>query len=111
MPRWVARRIRILYTAKYTAIHGNVKRGGNVAKSWKQFWPLLIGVAVGVPIAAILGVVGYMTATATPIHANPQDVPSVTHSAPLPKWAEAVEQGRQIARTSITEQNLPGLSV
>ena len=80
-------------------------------KSWKQIWPLLIGLAVGVPIAAILGVFGYMTTTATPIHPSPRDVPSVTHSAPLPKWVDAVEQGRQIARASIAEQNLPGLSV
>ena len=82
-----------------------------MSKTWKQIWPLLIVLAVGVPIAAILGIYGYMTATAAPIHPNPQDVPSVTHSAPLQKWADAVEQGRQIARASITEQNLPGLSV
>jgi CubicO group peptidase (beta-lactamase class C family) len=52
-----------------------------------------------------------MSATATPLHPNPQDVPSVTRSAPLPKWADAVEQGRQIVRAGLTEQNLPGLSV
>ncbi len=52
-----------------------------------------------------------MSATATPLHPNPQDVPSVTHSAPSPKWADAVEQGRQIVRAGLTEQNLPGLSV
>ena len=52
-----------------------------------------------------------MSATATPLHPNPQDVPSVTHSAPSPKWAGAVEQGRQIVRAGLTEQNLPGLSV
>jgi CubicO group peptidase (beta-lactamase class C family) len=52
-----------------------------------------------------------MSATATPIHPNPKDVPSLTRSTPPPKWAGAVEQGRQIARAGITEQNLPGLSV
>ena len=52
-----------------------------------------------------------MSATATPLHPNPQDVPSVTRSAPSPKWADAVEQGRQIVRAGLTEQNLPGLSV
>ena len=35
----------------------------------------------------------------------------MTHSAPSPKWAGAVEQARQIVRASLTEQNLPGLSV
>jgi serine beta-lactamase-like protein LACTB, mitochondrial len=52
-----------------------------------------------------------MSATATPLHPNPQDLPSVTHSAPLPKWADAVELGRQIVRAGLAEQNLPGLSV
>jgi serine beta-lactamase-like protein LACTB, mitochondrial len=51
-----------------------------------------------------------MSAT-PPLHSNAQDVPSVTHSPPVPKWAAAIEQGRQIARAGVTEQNLPGLSV
>jgi len=49
--------------------------------------------------------------TIAPLHPNPQDVKSVKHSAPLPKWADAVAQGRQLARASLVEQNLPGLSV
>ena len=67
--------------------------------------------AVGLLLAAILGLWVYASATATPLHPNPQDVPSVTRSAPLPKWADAVEQGRQIVRAGLIEQNLPGLSV
>jgi len=35
----------------------------------------------------------------------------VTDSAAPPKWAAAVEQGRQIARAGLIDQNLPGLSV
>jgi hypothetical protein len=58
-----------------------------------------------------LGLWGFMRATATPLHPNPQDVPSVTHLTPLPKWAGAVAQGRQIVRAGLVEQNLPGLSV
>ena len=76
-----------------------------------QTWLALIVVAVGLLLAAILGLWVYMSVTATPLHPNPQDVPSVTRSAPLPKWADAVEQGRQIVRAGLTEQNLPGLSV
>jgi len=52
-----------------------------------------------------------MIFTATPPHANAQDVPSVTHSAPLPKWAGAMEQGRRIVRAHLIDKNLPGLSV
>ena len=39
------------------------------------------------------------------------DVPSVAHLAPLPAWAGAVEQGRQVVRAALIDQNLPGLSV
>ena len=82
-----------------------------MSKSRTQNWLTLIVVAVGLLLVAIPGLWLYMSATATPLHPNPQDVPSVTHSAPLPKWADAVEQGRQIVRAGLAEQNLPGLSV
>ena len=64
----------------------------------------LLGVAIG-------GLWLYTSATAPILHPEPQKVPSVTDSAALPKWAAAVEQGRQIVRAGLTEQNLPGLSV
>ena len=35
----------------------------------------------------------------------------MARAAPLPKWADAAEQGRQIVRAGLIEQNLPGLSV
>ena len=76
-----------------------------------QTWLALIVGAVGLLFAAILGLWTFASATATPLHPNPQRVPSVTRSAPLPKWADAVEQGRQIVRAGLIEQNLPGLSV
>ena len=76
-----------------------------------QTWLALIVGAVGLLFAAILGIWTFASATATPLHPNPQEVPSVTRSAPLPKWADAVEQGRQIVRAGLIEQNLPGLSV
>jgi len=76
-----------------------------------QTWLALIVAAVGLLIAAILGLFAYVTFTATPLHPNPQDVASVTRSEPGQKWVEAVKQGRQIVRTALTEQNLPGMSV
>jgi serine beta-lactamase-like protein LACTB, mitochondrial len=76
-----------------------------------ETWLYVIVVAVGLLLAAISGLWVFMRATATPLHPNPQDAPSVTHSARLPKWADAVEQGRQIVRAGLGEQNLPGLSV
>jgi CubicO group peptidase (beta-lactamase class C family) len=72
---------------------------------------VVIAVAVGLIPVAILGLWGYVSFTATPLHPNQQEVPSVKKSAPLPKWAEAVEQGRQLVRAHLAERNLPGLSV
>lgn len=84
-----------------------------MSKSWNrtETWLALVFVPLGLIPAVILGLWGYMRATATPIHPDPQDVPSVTHATPLPDWASAVEQGRQIARAGLSQQNLPGLSV
>lgn len=74
-------------------------------------WVGVIMLAVGGLLAAILGVHTYMTRTATPLHPEPKDVQSVMHEDPSGKWAGAVERGRQGVRASLTEQNLPGLSV
>ena len=82
-----------------------------MAKSRIQTWLAVIVVAVGLIPVAILALWGYVSFTATPLHPNLQDVPSVTRSAPAPPLADAVEQGRQIVRAAVAEQNLPGLSV
>jgi CubicO group peptidase (beta-lactamase class C family) len=82
-----------------------------VSKNRTETWLALIVLAVGLLLAAIPGLWVYMSATATPLHPNPQDVPSVTGGTPVRQWADAVEQGRQIVRAGLTEQNLPGLSV
>src|SRR6476620_6368287 len=62
-------------------------------------------------LVAIPGLWMYMSATAKPIHPNPQEVRSVPDAASPPKWADAVEQSRQAIRARLSEQNLPGLSV
>jgi len=82
-----------------------------MAKSRTGTWIALIVVVVGLPLVAIPGLWWYMSATATRLHPNSHDVPLVAQSAPLPKWAGAVELGRQAVRASLTQQNLPGVSV
>jgi len=74
-------------------------------------WLTLMLAAVLLVLVAIPGLWVFVSLTARPLHPNPKDMPTVAHSAPLPKWARAVEQGRQIVRGSVAEQNLPGLSV
>ena len=82
-----------------------------MTKRRTETWIAVIVVAVGLIPVAILGLWGYVSFTATPLHPKPQDLPSVAQAAPLPQWGGAVEQGRQLVRAALTEQNLPGLSV
>jgi serine beta-lactamase-like protein LACTB len=77
----------------------------------KQTLIALVALAIGLPIAGIVGLFTFMVATATPLHPDSRQSPSVTLATPSAKWADAVAQGRQVARTALTEQNLPGLSV
>jgi serine beta-lactamase-like protein LACTB, mitochondrial len=71
---------------------------------------MLVLATVGL-LLVIPGLWVYVSVTANPLHPNPENVPSVTHLAPLPTWAGAGEQARKIVRASVVEQNLPGLSV
>ena len=82
-----------------------------MAKNRIPIWVALIVGAIGLPLAAILGLWAYKSVTTPILHPDPQRVRSVTHSDPSRKWTDAVERGRQIMRAGITQQNLPGLSV
>ena len=80
-------------------------------KSRNLTWPALIVLAIGLMVAAVLGLFLYVDATRTPLHPDPQKVHSVTHAVPPAKWADAVAQARQVAVAGLAGQNLPGLSV
>ena len=84
-----------------------------MSKSWNrtETWVALLALGVGLLPVALLGLWGFMKATATPLHPDPQAVSAVTDSTPLPQWAGAVEQGQRLVRAALNEQNLPGLSV
>ena len=81
-----------------------------MAADWTKTWLPPIVVAVGLPITGLAAFFMYVSVNSKPLHPNPQDVKSAVLSAPLPKWADAVEQGRQLVRAQ-HQQNLPGLSV
>jgi serine beta-lactamase-like protein LACTB len=84
-----------------------------VSRSWNrlEIWLTLGVVGIGVLLMGIFGLQMYMSATAPTLHPEPQHVPSAMDAAASQKWAGAVERGRQIVRTGLSEQNLPGLSV
>jgi serine beta-lactamase-like protein LACTB len=76
-----------------------------------ETWLTLLVLGLGGGLLAIAGLWVYMSATATPLHPEPDNAPSVAHSDPSSEWAAAVERGRGVMRAGLTEQNLPGLSV
>jgi serine beta-lactamase-like protein LACTB len=84
-----------------------------MAKSWNrtETWIALIVLGVGGGLLALGGLWVYVSATATPLHPEPDRVPSVMLSDPSRQWSDAVERARQEARAALVEQNLPGLSV
>ncbi len=84
-----------------------------MAKRWNrtETWIGLIVLGIGGIILAIAGLWVYVSATATPLHPNPEDVRSVASTTPVRQWADAAEQSRHIVRAALAEQNLPGLSV
>ncbi len=81
------------------------------AKKRTETWLTWIGLAIGLPIVVVAGVLYYMSVTKTSLHPNPQGVTSVVQTAPLPEWTSAVELGRKVVRAGLTDQNLPGVSV
>jgi serine beta-lactamase-like protein LACTB, mitochondrial len=76
-----------------------------------ETWLTLLVLVAGLLLAGLGGLWVYMSATATPLHPDAQNVPSAMQSAMSAQWVDAVEQARQIARTAVADQNLPGLSV
>ena len=81
------------------------------AENRTETWLAWIAVPPFLVLLFVAGLLMFMNITAQPLHPGPNEVPSVTQSSPSPKWADAVEQGRQHARAGLVEQNLPGLSV
>jgi serine beta-lactamase-like protein LACTB len=83
-----------------------------VAKRWNRIetWLTLALAGVGVVILGLGGLWIYMSTT-PPLYPEAQSVPSVTNQPAVQKWAGAVERARQIVKTDLADQNLPGVSV
>lgn len=80
-------------------------------RNWIKTGFGLIGGGIAVIGVFVAGLFVYMNATMRPLHPDAKAVSALTQSSPSPKWANAVEPGRQFARASLIEQNLPALSV
>ena len=73
-------------------------------------WFLLTAVLAGLVAFLIPGLRVYMGATAQHLHRDSGDVPSVIAAPPSPQWAAAVKTAQQVARATIVEEKLTGLS-
>jgi hypothetical protein len=90
---------------------GAVVLGVKVARNRVPAWAARTALAVGVLIAAFAAFLTHEVTVTAPLFARPQDVPSVVDSAPLPRHAGAIERARDLVRTAVLQQNLPGVSV
>ena len=84
-----------------------------MAKRWNRVEVVvgLIVLGIGAVLLGVAGLFVYMSATATPLHPDAQQLSSVPQSDPDAKFRAAVDRARAAIRASVAEQNLPGLSV
>ena len=73
-------------------------------------WVSLVLLGLAMFLLGIPGLFVYMSVTATKVHPDPQNIPSLTNSPSPAKWTGAAEQARQLVRASMSENNLAGLS-
>jgi hypothetical protein len=68
-------------------------------------------IALGLAIAAMGIYVANADDVAAPLFPQSQEVPSVIHPAPPPRYGAAADRAREFVRAALAEQNLPGVSV
>jgi CubicO group peptidase (beta-lactamase class C family) len=85
--------------------------GVRAARNRLPMWAARTALAVGVVVAAFAAFLTHVVVVTAPLFPQSQAVPSVVDSAPSPQYAAAVERARDLVRSAVLEQNLPGVSV
>ena len=85
--------------------------GVKAARNRLPRWAARTALAVGVVVAAFAAYLTHDVVARGPLFPQSQEVPSVVDSAPPPQYTAAVERARELARSAVLEQNLPGVSV
>ena len=83
-------------------------------KAWRgrlPRWAARTAIAVGIVVAAFAAFLTHWVVVTAPLFPSSQEVPSVIDPAPPAGQAPAVERARDLVRTAMREQNLPGVSV
>jgi hypothetical protein len=85
--------------------------GVRAARNRLPAWAARTAFAVGIVVATFAALLTHNVAARAPLFAQPRDVPSDVHSTPSPPYATAIERARELVRSAILEQSLPGVSV
>ena len=85
--------------------------GVRAARNRLPVWAARTALAVGVVVAAFAAFLTHAVVVTAPLFPQSQEVPSVLDSAPSPQYTAAVERARELVRSAVLEQNLPGVSV
>jgi hypothetical protein len=85
--------------------------GVRAARNGMPAWAARTTLGAGVVLSALAAFLFHAAVVTGPLFAQPREVPSVTDSAPPPQYAGAVDRARELVRSAILGQNLPGVSV
>jgi len=85
--------------------------GVKAARNRLPTWAARTALTVGVVVAACAAFITHDIAVSAPLFAQSREVPSVDDPAPPPQYTAAVERARELVRSAMLEQNLPGVSV
>jgi Beta-lactamase len=85
--------------------------GVRAARNRLPTWVARTSLAVGVVVAAFAAFLTHAVVVTAPLFPQSQAVPSAVDPAPPPQHSAAVERARELVRSAVLEQNLPGVSV
>jgi len=85
--------------------------GVRAARNRLPIWAARTARAVGVVVAAFAAFLTHRVVVTAPLFPQSQEVPSVAAPGPSPQYAASVERARELVRSALLEQNLPGVSV
>ncbi len=85
--------------------------GVRAARNRLPNWAARTALAVGVVVAAFGAFVTHAVVVTAALFPQPREVPSAVGPAPATQYGAAAERARELVRSAVLEQNLPGVSV
>jgi hypothetical protein len=85
--------------------------GVRAARNRLPTWAARTSLTIGVLVAAFAAFLTHAVVVTAPLFPQSQAVPSTVDLAPSPQHRAAVQRARELVRSAVLEQNLPGVSV